>query len=189
MLQYEQIIPECYADTNFISTLLEANVNHSLSCTAVAGLMNVTFNDRFAVGIIDHDKQSPGYLSEFNEIAKRVLPPQKASEKDVCIHLYQHKTRTHYIVTIEPAIERLILRCAAMSNIKMEDYHLSSTLEGLKERTKHKSSNKDYLLRTLFQAFLDAGNEDILALQETLRYFVFEQKNVDTEELKRIFLK
>jgi len=189
MLQYEQIIPECYADTNFISTLLEANVNHSLSCTAVAGLMNDTFNDCFAVGIIDHDKHKPGYLSEFNEIAKRVLPPQKANERDVCIRLYQHKTRPHYFITIEPAIERLILRSAAMSNIKMEDYHLANTLEGLQERTKHKSSNKDYLLRTLFQALLDAGNSDLLALQETLRYFVFRQKDVDVEELKRIFMK
>lgn len=189
MLRYEQIIPECYADTNFISTLLEADVNHCLSCTAVAGLMNVTFNDRFAVGIIDHDKQRPGYLCDFNEIAKRVLPPQRATEKEVCIHLYQHKTRPHFIITIEPAIERLILRCAAMSNIKMEDYHLASTLEGLKERTKHKSSNKDYLLRTLFQALLNAGNADLLALQETLRYFVSRQKDVDVAELKRIFLR
>lgn len=189
MLQYEQIIPECYADTNFISTLLEADVNHSLSCTAVAGLMNDTFNNRFGVGIIDHDKQKPGYLSDFNEIAKRVLPPQKSNEKDVCVRLYQHKTRPHYIITIEPAIERLILRCAAMSNIKMEDYHLANTLEGLKERTKHKSSNKDFLLRTLFQTLLNAGNTDILALQETLRYFVSRQRDVDIEELRSIFLR
>lgn len=189
MPHYEQIIPECYADTNFISTLLEAYVNHSLSCTAVAGLMHDTFKDRFAVGIIDHDKQNPGYLSEFNEMANRVLPPQKDKEKDVRIRLYQHKTRPHYFITIEPAIERLILRCAEMSNIKMEDYHLKSSLDGLKERTKHKSSNNDYLLRTLFQALLGAGNSDLLALQETLRYFVFRQKDVDAEELKRIFLK
>ena len=188
MLQYEQIIPECYADTNFIGTLLDADVNHGLSCTAVAELMNKTFEDRFAVGIIDHDKLKPTYLSEFNEIAKRVMPPQKPSEKDVCIRLYQHKTRQHYIITIEPAIERLILRCAAMSNIKMEDYYLASTLEGLKERTKHKSSNKDYLLRQLFKALLDAGNPDVHALQETLHYFIVKQKNLNKDELMRIFM-
>ena len=187
MIQYEQIIPECYVDTNFIGTLLEGNVHHGYGCTGVTSILNNEKKDQFAVGIIDHDKVKPTYLHEFNQVSCRILPKQKSTDKDVCIHLYQHKTRPHYLITIEKAIERLILRCAAVSKIKMSDYNLPTSLEALMERTKHKTSNKDYLLMQLFKAMLDAGNTDLLALRDTLRYLAIVQQNVDAQELKRIF--
>jgi len=187
MVHYEQIIPECYVDTNFIGALLNGNVHHGLGCTGVAKLMNVQFREHFATGIIDHDKVKPAYLSEFNRILCRTLPKQKSTDKDVRIHLYQHKSRPHYLITIEPAIEKFILRCAVVSGVKMEDYHLPGSLDGLKEVTKHKASNKDYMLQQLFNALLEAGNADMLALQKTLSYFVEMQKNVDSQELRRIF--
>lgn len=188
MLQYEQIIPECYVDTNFIGSLLDANVNHRFGCTNVAGLMNGQMRDRFAVGIIDHDKVKLTYLNEFRQLACRTLKKQKATDKDVCIHLYRHQSRPHYLITIEKAIEKFVLRCAALSGVKMEDYKLPSSFEALLEVTKHKGSNKDKNLQRLFRALLDAGNTDLLALQGTLNYFVKEQKNVNEQELKQIFL-
>lgn len=47
------IIPECYVDTNLISTLINAAVNHQKCCTKVTETLNKTFSDNFAVGIID----------------------------------------------------------------------------------------------------------------------------------------
>ena len=44
------IIPECYVDTNLISTLINAAVNHQKCCTKVTETLNKTFSDNFAVG-------------------------------------------------------------------------------------------------------------------------------------------
>ena len=187
MIQYEQIIPECYVDTNLIGALLGGNVNHGLGCTGVTNIMINKKKNQFAVGIIDYDKVTPTYLSEFNRLSCRTLPRYKATDNDVCIYLYQHKIRPHYLIVIEKAIERLIIRCAALSGVKMEDYHLPGSLEGLKAVTKHKASNKDYMLQQLFNALLESGNSDLLALRETLRYLVTVQQNADAQELKRIF--
>jgi hypothetical protein len=51
------IIPECYVDTNLISTLINAAVKHQKCCTKVTETLNKTFSDNFAVGIIDRDKE------------------------------------------------------------------------------------------------------------------------------------
>ena len=187
MLHYEQIIPECYVDTNLIGTLLDANVNHRLGCTQVAGLMKGRLKEQFAAGIIDYDKLKPAYLSEFSQIANRLLPKQEANEKDICIHLFQHQQCPHFLITIEPAIEKFILRCAKLSNVRLEDYNLPNSFVEFKNVTKRKESNKDPNLRRLFKALLDAQNTDLLAIQRTLNYFVVAQKNVKTGDLIQLF--
>lgn len=50
------VIPECYVDTNLIEYLLDAHVNHQHSCTKVIGNLKNSYRDKFAVGIIDRDK-------------------------------------------------------------------------------------------------------------------------------------
>ena len=48
------IIPECYADTNLVQTLLQMKgANHQKSCGQVTNKLQSTFKDKFAVGIID----------------------------------------------------------------------------------------------------------------------------------------
>ncbi len=60
------IIPECYIDTNLVETLsCRDGCNHQKGCNQVAKIMKEKFADRFAVGIIDADKRTPGYLREF----------------------------------------------------------------------------------------------------------------------------
>ncbi len=63
------IIPECYVDTNLISTLVNAAVNHQKSCTKVGGTLKSKYPDSFAIGIIDKDKAEPKFVTEFQEIA------------------------------------------------------------------------------------------------------------------------
>ena len=63
------VLPECYVDTNLIEYLLDACVNHQHSCSKVVGQLKTTFNDKFAVGIIDKDKVELGYIKECIEIA------------------------------------------------------------------------------------------------------------------------
>ena len=64
------VIPECYVDTNLISSLLGGiGVNHQKGCTRVTGVMEKQLADRFAVGVIDADKVPPGYLVRFRKMA------------------------------------------------------------------------------------------------------------------------
>ena len=96
------IIPECYVDTNLISTLVNAAVNHQKCCTKVTETINKKYTDNFAVGIIDKDKVEPKYVNEFQLIAKRGH-----------LQLLRHKTRPHYLITINPAVEMFIIESAA----------------------------------------------------------------------------
>lgn len=51
-------MPECYADTLLIETLVpcKRGYNHKKSCNEVAKGMQSVFKDKFALGIIDKDK-------------------------------------------------------------------------------------------------------------------------------------
>lgn len=169
------IIPECYADTNMISVLVQAGVNHQKGCNQVAQQMQQKFADRFAVGVIDCDKRTPGYLSEMNLLAET---------GHLC--LYKHNIRPHYMITIIPAIEQFVLYCAEEIGVNLSDYHLATSLEGLKKQTKRIDSNRDPNLRNLFTAL--QSSQEMTRLNKTLKYLNEQQYKVDTEELKSIFL-
>lgn len=65
------VIPECYVDTNLISSLLGGiGVNHQKGCTRVTGVMEKQLANRFAIGVIDADKVTPGYLEKFRKVAR-----------------------------------------------------------------------------------------------------------------------
>ncbi|HUZ59506.1 MAG TPA: hypothetical protein VMU83_12065 [Hanamia sp.] len=97
----QSIIPECFVDTNLIETLVPptGQYNHQKGCGTVAKVMKQRFADRFALGIIDRDKHEVDYLKEFNEICT-----------SGSLILHKHKIKHHYIIQINPAIERFILK-------------------------------------------------------------------------------
>ena len=73
--------------------------------------MKRRFGDKFAVGIIDHDKRQVGYVSEFIEIAHTDS-----------LSLKKHKDNFHYLIMISPAMDGFILKCADELEIHVEDY-------------------------------------------------------------------
>lgn len=78
------IIPECYADTNLVQTLLQTKgANHQKSCGQVTNELQKTFKDKFAVGIIDLDKRQSEYSENCVEIAH-------SNELSVCRHPDSH---------------------------------------------------------------------------------------------------
>src|SRR5438045_3161136 len=96
------VIPECYVDTNLIETLVpplkrnhKQGYNHQKGCGTVASRMQKQFADRFALGIIDKDKNELDYLKEFTEIIN-----------NGSLILHKHKNKHHYIIQLNPAIER-----------------------------------------------------------------------------------
>ena len=61
----KSIIPECFADTLFIETLVPTTkgYNHQRSCFKVEATMKEL--NSFALGIIDKDKKQIKYLDKF----------------------------------------------------------------------------------------------------------------------------
>ena len=169
------IIPECYVDTNLISTLVNAAVNHQKCCTKVTETLNSKYSDNFAVGIIDNDKVEPKYVNEFQLIAKHGR-----------LQLLHHKNRPHYLITINPAVEKLIIDCAAEIGLDLKAYGLSSDLKKLTKLTKKVSSNTDSTFTKLFKDLEESS--DFKVLRKTLHYLVSNQYGSKEEDLKEIFL-
>ena len=169
------IIPECYVDTNLVSTLLDgAGVNHQKSCNNVLSLMRGKFGDHFALGIIDNDKRRPRYLDECSVLA--------SSDH---LRLYKHRQKHHYIITVSPAAEGFILCAAASAGIKLSDYGLPSELEGFKKKTKHIVSNKSPELVRLFRDLRTVGEMDLL--RKVLNYLLDKGYDSKPDELRALF--
>lgn len=169
------VLPECYIDTNLIEFLLDAGVNHQHSCSKVVGQLNSTFADKFAVGIIDKDKVELGYISECNEIAKTEH-----------LTLMKHKTKSQYLITIAPAIDRFILDSANQQSVCTSDYGIPSDLKGFTKQSKSVTSNTDSRFKSLFSAIKD--NTEIKVLRNALKYLSDNNYKTNDDYLKTIFV-
>lgn len=170
-----QIIPECYVDTNLVSTLLGGiGVNHQKSCNKVVARMKDKYGDDFAVGIIDKDKRRPGYLDEFQPIA--------SSQH---LALYKHPQKPHYIVTVAPAAEGFLLSVAAEAGVSLSDYRLPSDLKGLLKLTKHIVTNNDSRLMRLFRDLSSVG--ELSQLKRVLEYLLEKKYKASPEDLADLF--
>ena len=174
-MKNHNVIPECYVDTNLISTLIGSEVNHQKGCNCVANILRCQKKNEFAVGIIDKDKKKPSYFDEFSLIASRDH-----------LELYKHPNRPHYFILVVKAVETLLIENAKFLGIDMKAYGLTSNMNELKKQTKKCDSNKD-------PRFMHLANDlrtspEIKALEESIKYMVAHKYNVDNEELKRIFL-
>ena len=147
------IVPECYVDTNLISTLVDAAVNHQKCCTKVTSTLNKTFSNNFAVGIIDRDNVEPKYVDEFQEVAIHGH-----------LQLLLHKQRPHYLITISPAVEMLIIDSASEIGLDLKTYGLSSDLNTLKKLTKKVTSNTDTNFTKLFKDLRSSSDLQCLVM-------------------------
>lgn len=168
------IVPECYVDTNLISTLVDAAVNHQKCCTKVTSTLNKTFSNNFAIGIIDRDKVEPKYVDEFQEVAIHGH-----------LQLLLHKQRPHYLITISPAVEMLIIDSASEIGLDLKTYGLSSDLNILKKLTKKVTSNTDTNFTKLFKDL--RSSSDFTVLSNALNYLIDNKFNSDADKLTNIF--
>lgn len=171
---FNNIIPECYVDTNLIETLVKARgCNHQKGCNQVCKVMKEKFADRFAVGIIDADKRRPSYLAEFNKIGE-------AGHLQVLKHL----TKPHFIILISPAIDQFILYSVEEQNIDLTDFNLPADLQHFTRQTKNVLSNKDKRFRSLFAALESA--KEISLLKNILIYLTHSQYSSTSDAILHI---
>jgi hypothetical protein len=151
------IIPECYVDTNLLETLIPPSkqYNHQKGCGTVAKVMKEKFHGRFALGIIDKDKFEIDYLKEFDII--------KTSDN---IILHKHASKPHYIIQINPAMEKFILANAAAADLNMKDFDLPDDMNSLRKISKTVNTKNDIRFKKLFKAILKNPNSDFNVLKE-----------------------
>lgn len=170
------VIPECYADTTFIETIVppdnQRGYNHQMGCSKVANKMQSELKDDFALGIIDKDKRSIRYLDEFSLIANRQS-----------LFLYKHPSKHHYIIQIYPAIERFILESCSEVDIDLSDFGLKNDLEGLKQATKRKTSKKDPQLIQLFRELKNRNAPQVVTLAKWISYLKENNFHSQIEEI------
>lgn len=154
----EAVIPECYVDTALVETVAppqkrggQQGYNHQKGCGTVARTMQKNFGGRFALGIIDRDKQEVDYLNELTEAIDAGEPiPHK------------HKTKPHYVIQIRPAIQRFILANADAADISLERFGLPTDFEELKRVAKKKNSKDHRNSGLCSRRFAKAVHQDLV---------------------------
>ena len=171
------IMPECYADTLMIQTLVPPKIkyNHKHSCSQVEKeMVKGKLKDKFAVGIIDKDKKSIKYLNEFKEIDR---------VQDSLI-LWRHKSndKHHFIIQIQPALEKWILSICATENIIIEGMPIE--IEELKKYTKKQSSLDNEILKVVFLMMSEKNeNKSIKKLKGWIKILKEKNYKADINEL------
>jgi len=173
------VIPECYADTTFIETIVPPDnmrgYNHQMGCNKVANKMQNDLNDDFALGIIDKDKRSIKYLEEFQLII---------GTKN--LFLYKHPLKHHYIIQIYPAIERFIIDSCLEVDIDLTEFGLKNDLEGLKQKTKKQTSKKDPQLVHLFRELKNRRATQVVILSQWINYLKNNNFRSQIEDIKKL---
>ena len=172
----KSIIPECYADTLLIETLVptKKGYNHQHNCFKVEATMKGL--NSFALGIIDKDKKQIKYLDEF-EIKDEVKGD---------LILWQHKDlkKHHWIIQICPALERLILKICEAESIDVSDFG-NNALEGIKYFTKSTSRLNNPKLQTLFNEINTKDqNVNVRKLKGWIKILKEKNYQADINELK-----
>jgi hypothetical protein len=172
-------MPECYADTLLIETLVPTKIgyNHQTGCFTVEREMKSgKFKDRFALGIIDNDKIRIKYLDDF-EVLDKV---------DGSLILWRHKdgAKHHYIIQISPALEQWILDVCEEEGISVVDFGVNANPRMLQKYTKSRDSVFDGRLVALFKEISSKNhNIRIRKLKSWIAQLKEKNYNVDINEL------
>ena len=170
-------IPECFADTNLVKTLLHVKAaNHKKGCNTVLGAMETDFADDFAVGLIDLDKDTARKpsLREFSSLG--------ASQH---LTLYKHKDKHHYLILINDILERFVLSCAEETNTDLKDFGFQRGMEDLKDAFKRREASSDPRITNLFRSIEDA--DDMKRLSHILNYLKAKKFSSDINDLTAFF--
>lgn len=173
-------MPECYADTLLIETLVppKHRYNHQRSCLKVEReMVKGRMRDRFAVGIIDKDKKQINYLNEFDKI--------DTVEDALILYRHRDESKHYYIIQIMPAMEKWVLKICEEENILLGD--LSTELRVFTKFTKKQSSMENPVLKALFlEISTRENNLKVRKLKGWLNMLKEKNYQVDLNELKNV---
>ena len=169
-------VPECYFDTVLVRPVLQTKtaLNHKKGCNNVVKEMQEgKLKDMFAVGIVDMDKKELGYLAEFDKYEFSNL------------NLYRHKQerKHHYIIQLDPPIEKWIIRVAKEADIDIGNFGLPTEVEKIKKITKSELASETRELGNLCKALVKSDSVTIKRFAGWIRYFKENTYKTDINQL------
>ncbi len=172
------VLPECFLDTNLMETLLptQKGYNHQKGCNEVIRIMQKKFIGKFAIGILDIDKDSPDKLTS----TKFDFINEKHNLK-----LYKHQSENHYLI-LHPPIEKWLISESKQINLSLEYYGLSSNFDELKKLAKPKTSLDNPRFKTVFKELKRQNANGITQLFNWTDYLIKNPNNADETHLKNI---
>lgn len=173
------IIPECYIDTNLIETIVPTTrgYNHQKGAGTVTRLMQNKLSDKFAVGIVDRDKKQLKYVEEFDI---------KIDIGDLLLFKHKNQQKHHYLIFINPAMEKWIMKNADEAGISLQDYGLPDNLKELTKITKKVTSKKDNTFKKLFRELKIRNPKNVEILSNWIKYLKENPYNVDINEIRKM---
>ncbi len=127
----------------------------------------------FAVAIIDKDKSELSYLKECESLydADRLI-------------LWKHKKQNHFIIQLNPPLEKWIIEILDESNLKIEDFGYSGNYKKLKREIKEDIDNEgDEKLSKLLNAIIKTDYKTVKKLKSFLLYLKEKNYSVDINDL------
>ncbi|MEA3451598.1 MAG: hypothetical protein U9Q83_06800, partial [Bacteroidota bacterium] len=173
------IIPECYIDTNLIETIVPPTkgYNHQKGAGTVTRLMQSKLSDKFAVGIVDRDKKQLKYVEEFDI---------KIDIGDLLLFKHKNPQKHHYLIFINPAMEKWIIKNANEVGISLQDYGLPSNLKELTKITKKITSKKDNTFKKLFRELTKRNPKNVEILANWIKHLKENPYNVDIDKMQKM---
>ncbi len=173
------IIPECYVDTNLIETIVPTikGYNHQKGAGTVTRLMQSKLKDKFAVGIVDKDKKQLKYSEEFD---------LEIDIGDLLLFKHKNKEKHHYLIFINPAIEKWIIKNADEVGVSLQDFGLPENLKELTKITKKITSKKDNNFKKLFRELKKHNPKNIEILGNWISHLKENPYNADIELMRKM---
>ena len=169
-------VPECYFDIVLLKKLLKTDkrLMHRKGCNnVVRDLESDRLKDLFAVAIIDKDKTDLNYLKEcrIHYNADKLI-------------LWKHESQNHFIIQLNPPLEKWIIEILDDSELKIEDFGYSRTYKELKRQIKEDIDNEsDEKLNKLLNAIIRTDCPTIRKIESFLTYLKEKNYQVDVNEL------
>lgn len=170
-------IPECYFDTVLLKKILQTNkrLMHRKGCNNVMrDLESERLKSLFAVALVDKDKTELNYL----KTCKVLYDAEK-------IILWKHESRNHFIIQLNPPLEKWVLEILIENNLKIEDFGYSPNYKKLKREIKADIDDEsDEKLNKLLNAIIKTDCSTIKKIRAFLIYLKEKNYSVDINELK-----
>jgi|GEM_PF-664332 len=177
-------VPECFFDTVLFKKILQTNkrLKHTKGCQNVINrFRNINgrkgdLYDRFGVGMVDKDKLDLDYLKDCDS----VLTHEN-------LILWKYPGKQHYIIQLNPPLEKWVLRILQESGINIEDLGYSSDLRKLKRQLKDDIDDEENeKLNIIIHKIVNSKHPVVEKLKTILLYLKEKTMLANIEELKKL---
>jgi hypothetical protein len=140
MIEEARVLPECEGDTLWAWFLLHQTPQHVKGCDQVMKRLKASKPSQLRIGIVDDDKRKSRDYAAFGKIIKR---------SDGLRLIHKENTK-HYIIIIEPAIEKWLLNMAHISGTR-HNYSLETLKTDMKSEEVHTEDRVKQFMNTINQ--------------------------------------